>query len=191
MRTLACVSQTTVPWALWVFRISVPLTTDRNVRCKKKREVCAVWVFSHGSPPLGCPHLVDHLKHSNFASSHRELFFPMPPLLPPGTRPPAIPFRRRRRWVCLFCSSCILWSLLMLFDNFYCQMILGVLHYWHSVSFTLLLAQPFPKSICSRTIFAKMITDLTRCSLIVFELKWNCNVCNFTQRRFFWINMKL
>ena len=41
------------------------------------------------------------------------------------------------------------------------------------------------------TIFDKMITDLARCSLIVFELISNCNVCNFTWRRFFRSNLKL
>ena len=48
-----------------------------------------------------------------------------------------------------------------------------------------------PGLSCSNTILLQIITVLTRCSSIVFELICSRNACNFTWRRFFGINFKL
>ena len=74
-----------------------------------------------------------------------KLFFPLQRSIPPRTRPPAIPSRRRRKWwMCLlfflhdvsFCYPLFLcWRS---FSFFCCQMTLKVLLHWNGVSFTLL-----------------------------------------------------
>ena len=99
-------------------------------------------------PPLWCPPLLDHQRHSNFwLEAIGDWFFPLPRFVPPRTRPPAIPLRRRRRkWVCflLFLPEVSAgYSLLFTsFDDLRGQLILMVLLYWKSVSFSLLDFQP-------------------------------------------------
>ena len=107
---------------------------------------CGVGVFT---PPLGCPLLVDHRSHSNCGTKIMvggRSFSPLPRLIPPRTRPTAIPLRRRRLvcWLLFLhgAPSCYPLCLLTFSDNLYCQMILGVLIYRQSDVRALLNIQP-------------------------------------------------
>ena len=50
---------------------------------------------------------------------------------------------------------------------------------------------PGSQGVAKATIWAEIITVLTRYRPIVLELIKNCNACNFTRRRFFGIILKL